>query len=153
MRPEAISVPKMPTAMSTIVASDRPQQHDPAAHAGVLGAVCADASRVREVVEAIPGEGRFRHQTMLPGRAGVRRRSRSVAGGAVAPRAGVAKPAEALDEHRIVLLRLGGVDEAAEQLVVPRRRHAEVGADRLFLRARVPTPLALEARGWRGRGR
>ena len=69
MRPEASSVPKMPSDDEHDRRDGRPQQDDPAAHAGVLGAVCADATRIREVVEAIPREGRFRHQTMLPGAA------------------------------------------------------------------------------------
>jgi len=60
--------------------------------------------------------------------------------------AGVAKPAQPLDEHRVVLLRLGGVDEPAEQLVVPRRRHPEICADGLFLGPDVAPPLPFEAK-------
>ena len=164
MRPVASSVPKMPTATSTIVASDRPQQHDPAAHAGVLCAMGTDPARIRgKVVEAIPREGRFRHLTMVPVPGGghvraVRGRTQAsagCAGGAGDPRllARIADAAQPLDEHRIVLLRVGGVDQTTEQLVVPCRARARG-------RRGSPPPSRPRAgaippriRGWRGRGR
>ena len=125
---------------------DRPEEDDPSAHARVLGAVGADSARIRrEVVEAIPREGRVRHPRMVPVGA-VRTVHRRLCGGPRPVRLarGVAQPAQALDEHRIVLLRVGRVDQPAEQLVVPRRRKPEVGADRLFLRSRMPAPFRLE---------
>ena len=117
----------------------------------------SDPARVRgEVVEAIPRVGRFRHPTMLPVRDRCPRSAPSPAAGAggASGRAGrarqprlptrVAEPAQPLDEHGVVLLRVGGVDQAAEQLVVPGRRQTELRADRLLLRTGVPAPFRLE---------
>lgn len=49
-----------------------------------------------------------------------------------------------MHQQRVDLERFTGVDRAAEELVVPRRRDAELTADRFLLAAGVRTPLRLE---------
>src|SRR5690606_6756154 len=53
-------------------------------------------------------------------------------------------PAQALDEHRVALQRLGAVDQDVQELVVPRRRHVEQLADGLLLGSGVRPPLPFE---------
>lgn len=56
----------------------------------------------------------------------------------------VATAAQTTHQHRVVGEGLRGVDETTEQLVVPRGRQVELGADRLLFRTRVALPLTLE---------
>ena len=66
------------------------------------------------------------------------------AAGRSGPLAGGAQATQALDEHRVVRLGVGTVDDAPEQLVIPRRGDAQFGADGLFFGPGVPSPLGLE---------
>src|SRR6476620_2145118 len=65
------------------------------------------------------------------------------AGGALALARG-AQPAQAADQQRVGLEGLGTVDERVQHLVVARRGHVELLADRGLLGAGVLPPLALE---------
>src|SRR5688500_12873982 len=65
------------------------------------------------------------------------------AGGALAL-AGGAQPAQAADQQRVDLERLGTVDQGVEHLVVPRRRHVELLPDCGLLGAGVLPPLPFE---------
>lgn len=56
----------------------------------------------------------------------------------------LAQSAQAPHQHRIVLEGLCGVDKPAEELVVTRRRHIEISADRFVFRAAVDVPPGLE---------
>ena len=66
--------------------------------------------------------------------------------GRALPLPGGAQPAQPADQQRVGLERLGAVDERVEDLVVARRGHVELLADRGLLGAGVlpPVPLELE---------
>src|SRR5690606_37513613 len=53
----------------------------------------------------------------------------------------------ALDEQRVVLVRLRRVGETAGQLVVPGGSHPQLAADGLLLRTRMAATLGLEGGG------
>ena len=152
----------MPTAMSTIVARTAHSSTTQPRMRGFSARWAPTRPASGEVVEAIPREGRFRHPTMLPVRragaaapaspSGVSgRRPRRACDPRVLAR--VAEAAQPLDEHRVVLLRVGrcrsgGRAAGSSAPATARDRRGSPPPSRPRDAATPP-----RSRGWRGRGR